>query len=124
MGRTKGCFFMLNGRIWWRRKIEEKRCQARKGFDIGDIPYNNRASGVPVRPIDLDKVPESLVMIEKFSSFTIKEFNKSKVNDIACPGSSPLNFRAKVYQCKGYGRDSTVGEAFGALTFKLVTLRF
>lgn len=21
---------MLNGRIWWRRKIEEKRCQARK----------------------------------------------------------------------------------------------
>ncbi|KAG5564695.1 hypothetical protein RHGRI_000773 [Rhododendron griersonianum] len=49
-----------------------------RGFDVGDIPYNTRASGVPVRPIDLGKFPERLVMIEKFSSFAINEFNESK----------------------------------------------
>ncbi|KAI8560923.1 hypothetical protein RHMOL_Rhmol04G0293800 [Rhododendron molle] len=41
------------------------------GFDVGDIPYNTRASGVPIRPIDLGKVPERLVMIESFSTLAI-----------------------------------------------------
>lgn len=110
-----------------------KRVIESGGFDVGDIPYNTMPEGVPVRPIDLGRHPDMLVMIENLSSFAIEGFNERKkteyqfqkvlkanvrwalpgsyrgfyyyitfqVKDIKCPGSSLVNFQAKIYYFEG-----------------------